>query len=83
MAITAEQMVQMVDQVCDLTTQVNTLAGEAQAAQQREQGLRQELDATIAGGGRPEREGGMGQGQALVSKWAPDPFSGKREEWPV
>eukprot|EP00972_Heterocapsa_arctica_P023539 3468626-Heterocapsa_arctica.AAC.1 len=25
----------------------------------------------------------MGQGQALVSKWAPDPFSGEREEWPV
>eukprot|EP00972_Heterocapsa_arctica_P061298 9038161-Heterocapsa_arctica.AAC.1 len=64
MAVTGEQAAEMLEQVRLLTGQINRLAGEAQAAQQCEQGLRRYLDANIAGGqggagGRQEQEGGM------------------------
>ena len=89
------QMRQMMEQMQMLTAQMQAMAIEnqtlhqaqavaAQAADARERQLRQEMqELTGANATRTNATGsqGGGEGSALVSKWAPDQFSGQQDDW--
>ena len=79
-----QQMTELLRQFTAMQTQMQTLQGQLQTVSQENRVLRDEqerLGTQPTQGQTGQGSGGVGTDSALVSKWAPDSFSGKQDDW--